>query len=508
MNDKHDLASTLSGHFPLVTIQSHEETRALALLLEIAREQGRPLLTWSVTDGLRRDRHADGGGIDWKSVTFHGQRDTPVRESADSPERMLRDLQRAGDRPIVALLDFHPYLNEPRIVRRLKELAIGHPQNGISVVLISHQLDLPAELGRLSAAFELSLPDTAQIKRLIQDEAQIWSIRNSNQNLKGDKEAYRQLARALTGLTVTDVKRLVRNAIYDDGAITHSDVPEVMEAKYRLIGQDGLLSFEYDTARFTEVGGLARLKGWLNLRKSAFLDGAAGPLEPPKGILLLGVQGSGKSLAAKAVAGTWGVPLLRLDVGTLYNKYIGETERNIRQSLAAAEVMAPCVLWVDEIEKGFATSDNDDGTSLRVLGTLLTWMAEHPKSVFIVATANDVQSLPPELIRKGRLDEVFFVDLPGVDARRSIFDIHLAKRDTGRDEIDTRQLALASDGFSGAEIEQAVISALYAAHGMRQPISTEIILSEVQRTRPLAIVMAEQIAVLRGWAAGRTVPAD
>lgn len=507
MNDKHDLAATLSGHFPLVTIQSYEEARALALLLEIAQQQGRPLLTWSVTDGLRRNKHADGGGIDWKGVTFEGQHNTPPSEADEAPETMLRDLQRAGDRPIVALLDFHPYLDDPRIVRRLKELAIAHPQKGVSVVLISHQLDLPAELARLSAAFELSLPDTAQIKRLIQDEAQIWSIRNGNENLKGDKEAYRQLARALTGLTVTDVKRLVRNAIYDDGAITYSDVPEVMEAKHRLIGQDGLLSFEYDTARFTDVGGLAGLKGWLTLRKSAFLDDAARPLEPPKGILLLGVQGSGKSLAAKAVAGTWGVPLLRLDVGTLYNKYIGETEKNIRQSLAAAEAIAPCILWVDEIEKGFATSDNDDGTSRRVLGTLLTWMAEHTKSVFIVATANDVQSLPPELIRKGRMDEIFFVDLPGVETRRSIFDIHLAKRDAGRVEIDTRQLALASDEFSGAEIEQTVISALYAAHGMRQPISTEIILSEIRRTRPLAVVMAEQIATLRAWAAGRTVPA-
>ncbi len=509
MNDKHDLAVILSGHLPIIVIQSHEEIRVLSMLRDIAHEKNRPLSLWSITEGLRKDkspsRNAD---IDWQAVTFDGQRDAPKHTDTTNPEVMLDHIYREPNQPIIALLDFHPYLDNPKIVRMLKEVAIAHPQNGISVVLISHALELPAELQRMSAAFEMSLPDTDQIKQLIQDEARIWTLRNGNKKLRGDKTAYHKLARALTGLTVSDVKRLIRNAIYDDGAITHSDLPGVMEAKYQLIGQDGLLSFEYETARFAEVGGFSRLKKWLDLRQPAFLENNDSPLDPPKGVLLLGVQGSGKSLAAKAVAGNWGLPLLRLDFGALYNKYIGETEKNIRQSLQAADAMSPCILWIDEIEKGISSGDHDDGTSRRVLGTILTWMAEHRKSVFIVATANDVQSLPPELIRKGRLDEIFFVDLPKKSARESIFQIHFEKRKINVAPIDLQQLAVASEGFSGAEIEQAVVSSLYAAHGARIPVNTELVLIEIERTQPLSVVMAEKVEALRQWASNRTVPVD
>jgi SpoVK/Ycf46/Vps4 family AAA+-type ATPase len=509
MNDKHDLEIILAGHFPIIVIQSYEETRTLGLLRDIAVKQDRPLITWSVTDGINTDRSSPRyNSIDWEQVTFDGQHNAQQKEEQPHPDVMLGRIIHEARQSIVVLLDFHPYLDNPKVVRRLKEIAIDHPINRISLVLISHALELPAELQRLSATFEMSLPDTNKIKQLIQEEIRIWSMRNGNKKIRGNKSAYQKLARVLTGLTISDVKRLVRNAIYDDGAITDSDIPKVMEVKYQLIGQDGLLSFEYETARFAQVGGFSRLKGWLELRKSVFLAGADSPLDKPKGVLLMGVQGGGKSLAAKAVAGSWGLPLLRLDIGTLYNKYIGETEKNIRQSLQAVEAMSPCVLWIDEIEKGISSDSSDDGTSQRVLGTLLTWMAEHDRPVFIVATANDVQSLPPELIRKGRLDEIFFIDLPKEGVRQNILHIHLEKREVDASQIDLRQLAIASEGFSGAELEQVVVSALYAAHGMKIPLTTQIMMSELERTQPLSVVMAEKLTNLRQWAAGRTVPVD
>jgi SpoVK/Ycf46/Vps4 family AAA+-type ATPase len=282
-----------------------------------------------------------------------------------------------------------------------------------------------------------------------------------------------------------------------------------MEAKYRLMNASGVLSFEYETARFGKVGGLSKLKEWLSVRQRVFQGEAVGfGLEAPKGVLLLGVQGCGKSLAAKAVAGVWDVPLLRLDFGALYNKYIGETEKNLRDALRTAEVMAPCVLWVDEIEKGLAGGDGDDGVSRRVLGTLLTWMAERKKSVFLVATANDVTGLPPELLRKGRFDEIFFVDLPDEATRALIFQIHLKNRNLQPSRFDLDRLAKASPGFSGAEIEQAIVSSLYASLATSSTISMTHLLEELGKTKPLSVVMKEKIDWLRNWARERTVPAN
>ena len=238
-----------------------------------------------------------------------------------------------------------------------------------------------------------------------------------------------------------------------------------MQAKYELLNRGGILHYEYDTASFKDVGGLENLKSWLSLRKAAFLnDGNASHLDTPKGILLIGVQGCGKSLAAKATAGVFGLPLLRLDFATLYNKYHGETEKNLRESLKTADVMAPCVLWIDEIEKGLAGSGGETGTTQRVLGSFLTWMAEKNSQVFVVATANDISALPPELIRKGRFDELFFVDLPAAAVREQILDIHLRNREQDPETLDLTTIAAATDGVSGAEIEQAIVSALYAAH--------------------------------------------
>src|SRR5690554_3198471 len=269
---------------------------------------------------------------------------------------------------------------------------------------------------------------------------------------------------------------------------------------------EGVISFEPQSKNFSQVGGLNNLKRWLMARREAF-HGNNSKLNRPKGILLLGVQGGGKSLAAKAVAGLWEIALLRLDIEALYNKYHGKTERNLREALKLADAMSPCVLWLDEIEKGMSQGNSDNGTSQRLLGTLLTWMAERRTRVFIVATSNDISQLPPELIRKGRLDEIFFVDLPDLDVRKDIFVIHLNKRNCLAQQFDVQQLAIASEGFSGSEIEQAIVAALYSAESEGKLLDTATLLQELAATSPLSKVMAEQIAQLRAWAAERTIPA-
>ncbi len=323
-----------------------------------------------------------------------------------------------------------------------------------------------------------------------------------------DPEAKALLVRNLSGLTFADAERLARNAVRDDAAITASDVKAVMKAKYQLLNRGGVLSFEYETAGIDELAGFANLKRWLHERRGAFDAERSKGLDTPRGLLLLGVQGCGKSLASKVVASAFGLPLLRLDFGALYNKYHGETERNLRESLAAAETLSPCVLWLDEIEKGMATGNDDSGTARRLLAGLLTWMSERRAPVFLVATANDVSELPPELIRKGRFDEIFFVDLPPPASRAAILNLHLHKRGLALDRMPVAELVAATDGFSGAEIEQGIVACLYSAHALRQPPAASHLLAEFRKTRPLSVVMAERVEALREWARDRTVPAE
>ena len=485
-----DLEILVRSRVPLIVVETSDEPRALETFKRLALRIGQPVMRWSVTTGLQR--------IDL---------DLQPQAHAREPDQALGQIKATGTTGIYLLLDFHPYLEDPAHVRLIKEIALGYGDAPHTLVLVSHNLDLPEELHALSARFDLSLPDTQALTRQVHQEAALWTKSNPGKKVKTDDQTLDQLIKQLGGLTASDARRLIRNAIHDDGAITESDLPAVMQAKYRLLDQGGALSFELDTAKFSQVGGLERLKRWLNQRKDIFL-GRDTALDPPRGILLVGVQGGGKSLAAKAVAGLWQLPLLRLDFGTLYNKFFGETERNLRSSLVTAEAIAPCVLWVDEIEKAIASGDYDSGTSKRVLGTLLTWMAERKSPVFLVATANRIDQLPPELIRKGRMDEIFFVDLPDLPTRVKIFDIHLEKRDQQPQDFDLTELAQQSEGFSGAEIEQAVVAGLYLAREQGQRLNTGHVLAELAATRPLSVVMAEQLGRLRAWAAERTVPAN
>jgi SpoVK/Ycf46/Vps4 family AAA+-type ATPase len=490
---RQELEALLRSRVPLVVIETRDEPRALELLSSLAPRLAAahtPVFQWTVTDGLRR-----------LDVNLGG-----AQQHNAEPAAVLKSVRASSVAGVYILLDFHPFLADPVHVRLLKDICQDYDRTARTIVLISHEVALPRELEHLAARFQLAFPDRDERRAIIEKVAADWT-RAKGGKVRTDRKSLELLIENLGGLSVGDTERLARKAILDDGALLPSDLPGVMQAKYELLNRGGVLSFEYDTAQFADLGGMTRLKDWLKLRRSAF-DGTAPQLDPPKGVLLLGVQGCGKSVAARAAAGIYGVPLLRLDFGAVHNKYIGESERNLRETLATAGVMAPCVLWIDEIEKGLATGDGDSGTSRRLLGAFLTWLAERKAKVFVVATANDITALPPELIRKGRFDEIFFVDLPDPAVRAEILRIHARKRSLQFNDSEVTQLAALCDGFSGAEIEQAVVSAVYAAHAASRNVGASDILREIKATRPLSVVMAEKVAELREWAAERTVPAN
>lgn len=486
-----DLTLMIRSQTPLIAVESNEESTIVNLARRIGQRFQMKAFRWTVTEGLQAFEPCD----------------QPLKSVTKSLE-VLTHIKSEAQYSLFVLLDFHPYLQDAVHVRHLKDIALSYTRHQSTVVLVGCVLQVPVELQPFTAKFELPLPTEDELRGIVVDVAAEWGAAHGERNVQTTNKVLDQLVRNLTGLTATDARRIAFKAINDDGIISESDLPEVARAKYELLGRDGVLSFEYETSRFSEVGGMRRLRQWVEVRRDFFLGNTSVELDPPRGLLLLGVQGCGKSLAAKAVAGIFGVPLLRLDFGVLYNKYYGETERNLRKALETAELMSPCVLWMDEIEKGVAVQSDDDGLSRRVLGTFLTWMAEHRKPVFIVATANDIAQLPPELVRKGRFDEIFFVDLPSAGNRREIFDIHFRKRALATTAFNLDQLVAATEGFSGAEIEQAIVSAMYAAHAASRPLNADDLMNEIQHTRPLSVVMAERVAATREWAAERTVPCD
>ena len=496
MPDRRDLKLALSSRIPLIIVETDDERRFLEVLTGLTVSQDaqsyRPLFRWSVTDGLQR--------LDLELE--------PQRHNSD-PQEVLGHIRAITKPGIYLLLDFHPYLQDPVTVRLLKDIAIDAGSRGVVIVMVSHAIELPPELQPFSTRFEIALPKEAERKEIVTQVLKSYSDSRSGQPPRIDRKAMSILIKNLSGLGRSEIERLARNAIFDDGAVDESDVPEVMRAKYELLNAGGALSYEYDTSQFGDIAGFRALKTWLAERRHAMSASAPAGLDPPRGVLLLGVQGCGKSAAAKATAGAMGVPLLRLDFGSVYNKFHGETEKNLRAALEQVELMSPCVLWIDEIEKGLSVqSDGDSGTSGRVLGTLLTWLAEHRSGAFIVATANDINALPPELIRKGRFDEVFFVDLPDIASRSEVFAIHLRKRGLKPDQFDLEALAAASEGYSGAEIEQAIVAGLYAAHARQESLNAGHLLEEIGKSRPLSVIMREQINTLRHWARSRTRPAD
>lgn len=493
MDDTRRLEQLLDTRVPLIVIETFEERRALDMLMRVAAKRHHNLFRWSETEGLQRSTFGP-------QIAYDAKHTEPK-----AALQYVKDMSQAG---IFAFCDLHSHLaDSAHITRLVKDIALNHLSVPHTLVFISYELTLPPEIARYSTTYTLSMPSDDQIMDVVRQEAKLWSDRNGQRKVRTDSNTIKKLVSNLQGLAYSDVKRLVRGAIVDDGEITDDDLPALNKAKFELMDMEGIMHFEYNTEAFGNVGGLARLKQWLQERQQAFIS-TDGQRDCPKGMLLLGVQGGGKSLAAKAVSGLWQLPLLRLDMGALYNKFFGETERNLREALALADSMSPCILWLDEIEKGMARDGNDNGTSRRILGTMLTWMAERQSKVFLVATSNDISNLPPELVRKGRFDEIFFVDLPKPEVRNIIFDIHLAKRGYSSSEFDLAHLSERADGFSGAEIEQAIIAAMYTADGKGEPLTTDHIIAEVANTSPLSVVMAEQIQQLRRWAESRAVMAD
>jgi ATP-dependent 26S proteasome regulatory subunit len=492
VKDIKELEGLFAARMPIVAIESREEAKVLQMFERFTALNERSLWTWSVTSGLRR---ASG------------------KESAYNTTRIedaLRHIEKSPANAIYLFLDAHRFLDDPVVLRHIKDIAAKAEWTHRMLVFLSAKLDVPAEVEHLTARFRPSLPGAERISEILSEEARRYR-ESTGAQVKANREALGVVAQHLGGLTEEDVRRLARMAI-QDGEVSAADVARLLKAKHDLVASSEILILETGVPDIGALGGLGNLKRWLGVRREVFLDPSrSASLPPPKGVLLLGVQGAGKSLAAKCIAGAWQLPLYRLDFGALYQKYHGETERNIREALAVADAMAPCVLWMDEIEKGVAGDsggESDGGVSRRVLGTLLTWMNERASRVFMVATANDIARLPPELLRKGRFDEIFFIDLPGAASREQILRIHLGRNKQDAAAFDLARLVARCEGFSGAEIEQAIVAALYEAHAAKRNLDTDAVEQELKRTRPLSVVMSEKVAELREWARERTVPAD
>lgn len=493
-----DLDLLIRSRYPVIYVLTHEEARLESLLFQLARRQGKQLFTWSATRGLALVEDGAGGR-------------TPEREALNDPADILQHVAHREASAIFLLRDFHPFLDDPQIVRQLRDV-LGDLKNSFkSVVLCCPRLNMPSELEKEVTLIDFPLPDAQELMDLLGSVCRALAQRNPAA-VQIQKQEALALVRAAQGLTLFEAENAFAQAAVTDGVIDRADVDLVLREKQQVIRKSGILEF-YDTdAGLKDVGGLELLKEWLRVRGKAFSPRArAFGLQAPKGVLLLGAPGCGKSLTAKAIGQSWGLPLLRLDLGRIFSGLVGSSEENMRKALKVAEGVAPAVLWVDEMEKGLAggaSGSSDGGTAARVFGTLLTWMQEKAATVFVVATANRIDLLPPELLRRGRFDEIFFVDMPRPSSREGILAIHLRKR--GRDALlfDLARVAATTAGFSGAELEQCVVEALFAAFDEEREITTDDLLAAARATIPLSVSSAEILRKSREWAAQRTRAAE
>jgi hypothetical protein len=492
-----ELDTLVRARYPLIHLVSWEEQRLDGVIEEMARTHGKALHAWSSTQGLRQ---------------VAGARYVPPQDGTRDPVEALAAIHKLAEPSLVVLKDFHPFLNDPVVVRWLRELAHHLKSTHTTVILLSPALAIPVELEKEISVLDVPLPTFEELKQLLTEIVQV--LRKGNRTTIELSRADGELMiKAAQGLTLSEAENAFAKAIATDDRLDARDVGLILEEKRQVIRKSGLLEYYPVQEGLRQIGGLDHLKYWLGRRAPAFGEAARKfGLPEPKGLLLLGVQGCGKSLTAKAVAAQWSLPLLRLDVGRIFSGLVGSSEENLRKAIRVAESVAPAVLWIDEIEKGLSGMSSsgftDGGVTARVFGALLTWLQEKNAPVFVVATANRIESLPPELLRKGRFDEIFFIDLPSPAERREILQIHLSRR--GRDfaRYDLAALVRLSEGFSGAEIEQAVVEALYHAFGEGKELEQDHLELAVQETLPLATTMKEDIARLRDWARSRTRPAS
>ncbi|MBU0616772.1 MAG: AAA family ATPase [Planctomycetes bacterium] len=495
MNNEERLERLLRCRHTGTSIVTLEEDYALGLVRDGAMKLRRPLYMWSLSGGVQ-------------DALIGGS--PPIPDTTD-PTAGLVHLAGIANEPICVTLDLAGHLKQERTLRVWRNLINQFRTTGSQLVMIDHETIKSDVVRAETTSFEIALPTEQDIESLVRE-----TLRQAHRDhpilIDITRGGWRTVIRNLHGLTRRQIERIIIDCVADDRKFDEEDINHVLASKRRTLGGGGLLEYIETPVDAGEIGGLRRLKDWLKQRHGALTDKAAKfGLAAPRGVLMLGVQGAGKSLCAKAIATSWQRPLLRMDVGALYDRYVGESERRLRDALAQAEAMAPIILWIDEIEKAFASAasrSTDGGLSKRMFGTLLTWMQEHAEPVFLVATANDIEALPPELLRKGRFDEIFFVDLPREDTRAQIFAIHLKKRKRDPADFDLEALARESEGFSGAEIEQAVLSSLHDAFAQGTELSTEHVLRAIKNSPPLSVTMAEKIAELRAWAVGRCVPAD
>jgi hypothetical protein len=486
----HDLEALIRSFHSLIVVETVEEERVRAILTEVAATLELPFFEWSVTSGFRR-----GYGL-------------ATGNTHDSLAVLKHIAEMTGD-AVYLLKDLGPHLSRPEVSRALRELAEKMAHTRSAIVLTGEPVELPRDLERMAIRFDLQLPDEAERRAVVRNVVDAMKARQAV-HVDMSREDVQQLVSALAGLTLQQTRRVIAQAILADGRLSRLDIERVVRLKGEIIEQSGVLEFFPVQENSFELGGFGRLKEWLSHARIGFSDEArAVNLHPPKGVLFVGVQGCGKSLAAKFIAREWQLPLLKLDAGRLYEKYVGESEKNFRRATQLAEAMAPVVLWVDELEKAFASgtsADADGGLSQRLFASFLTWLQEKKQGVFVVGAANDLERMPPELLRKGRFDEIFFVDLPSRAERETIFGIHLGIRRQVPAMFDLAALAEASDGFSGAEIEQAVIAALYRSLHAREPLTTERLTEALRATVPLSVSRGEDIARIRERARGRFTP--
>jgi len=496
MDFQTEIETLIRARYPIIYIITGEELRAQEVLVEVANKRQKKIFEWTSTSGIMP------AGT---SIQSHKGRNLGTKDPLAALDTVIEQVEPA----IYLLKDFHPFLarNQVAVIRRLKDIALHLKNSQKTIVLISSVLEIPPELDKEITVINLPQPTKDELGELLDDIIrEVEPLQQVQVDL--DEDGRERLLQAALGLSLAEAENVFAKVMVKDQRLSAEHVNDVFAEKQQIVRKSGLLEYYAADEDFGSVGGLSVLKDWLIKRASAFTAEAhAFGLPAPKGILLLGVQGCGKSLCAKAVSRLWQLPLLRFDMGRMFGSLVGSSEENVRRAISVAESIAPAVLWVDEVDKAFVGSQSsamtDGGTTARVFGTFLTWLSEKTAPVFVVATANEVAQLPPELLRKGRFDEIFYVDLPSEQERGDIFTIHLAKRKRRPESFDLPALVAASPGFSGAEIEQAIISAMYDAFYEKHELATAHILEALQQTVPLARTMAEKVTDQRQWAVGR-----
>lgn len=489
-----DLKLLIRASHPLILLDTDEDDRARALVSHVVDEMALPHFRWNAATGLRRTTEAQ-----------------PVY-GTQKLEACLDHIASSNAGGFLYELDASSELfHDPDRAAKLLGLC-EHLLQVRSTLLISGLATLlPEYVRRRGTRIALTPPTDQEYYRFV--NAILADLRKLQPvSMELDADQAHRLVSSLHGLSFFEVRKILSKAILRDGKLGPDDLTYVLEQKRDIVEQSGVLEYVTAEEKLEDIAGLNRLKHWLTLRAPVFQDPEGAEeygLSPPRGLLLLGVQGCGKSMCAKAVAKAWSLPLLRLDPARLYNKYLGESERNLQRAFELAERLSPVVLWIDEIEKVLGPSRGEDtGASQRIFGSFLTWLSEKKSSVFLIATSNDITGLPPELLRKGRFDEIFFVDLPTETVRSEILSVHLMRRKRDPSHFDLPLLSELTDGFSGAELEQVVVAAMYAAFGRGEELTTEHLTEEIALTRPLSVTMSEPIAALKAWAKGRVTPAD